>query len=112
MGAVAKLLCSFASGVCAMRKFHAWIHGLYPVWSFASGKTPEVNPSWGQTRTIMGPSMDPQSGATFHLCKASLHSACRSGFTTGTPDKPEFFAKQKMCPNRVLNEPPASVGSL
>jgi hypothetical protein len=69
-GAVAKLLCSFVSGVCAKRKLHAWIHGLYPVWSFAVGKTPEVNP--------------------------------HSGFTTGTPDKPEFFAKQKMCPNKIL----------
>jgi hypothetical protein len=40
-GAVAKLLCSFASGVC-FACFHAWIHGLYPVWSFATGKTLEV----------------------------------------------------------------------
>jgi hypothetical protein len=50
------------------------------VWSFASGKTPEVNP--------------------------------RSGFTTGTPDTPEFFAEQKMRPNGILNEPPVSVSSL
>jgi hypothetical protein len=59
-------------------------------------KTPEVNPSWVQTRT----------------CKASLHSACRSGFTTGTPDKPEFFAKQKMRPNEVLKKPSPSVDFL
>jgi hypothetical protein len=31
----------FASGVC-YACFHAWIHGLYPVWSFAADKTPEV----------------------------------------------------------------------
>jgi hypothetical protein len=43
------------------------------VWSFAVGKTPEVNP--------------------------------RSGFMTGTPDKPEFFAEQKMHPNEVLKKP-------
>jgi hypothetical protein len=34
---VANPHCGFASGVCASRK----LHGLYPVWSFASGKTPE-----------------------------------------------------------------------
>jgi hypothetical protein len=66
------------------------------VWSFAYGKTPEVNPSWVQTRTR----------------KASLHSACRSGFTTETPDKPEFFAKQKMRPNEVLKKPSPSVDFL
>jgi hypothetical protein len=49
------------------------------VWSFAYGKTPEVNP--------------------------------RSGFTTGTPDKPEFFAEQKMRPNEVLKKPLTSVNS-
>jgi hypothetical protein len=53
---------------------------LYPVWSFAYGKTPEVNP--------------------------------RSGFTTGTPDTPEFFAKQKMRPNQVLKKPSPSVDFL
>jgi hypothetical protein len=34
--AVAKLCSSSSSGVC-YACFHAWIHGLYPVWSFASG---------------------------------------------------------------------------
>jgi hypothetical protein len=64
-------------------------------WGFAVGKTPEVNPSWGQTRTR----------------KASLHSACRSGFTTGTLWKARFFAEQKMRPNEVVKNHPASVGS-
>jgi hypothetical protein len=35
----------------------------------------------------------------------------RSGFTTETPGKPEFFAKQKMRPNEVLKKPLASVNS-
>jgi hypothetical protein len=42
------------------------------VWSFAVGKTPEVNP--------------------------------RSGFMTGTPGKPEFFAEQKMRPNEIVKK--------
>jgi hypothetical protein len=49
------------------------------LWSFAFGKTPEVNP--------------------------------QSGFTTETPDKPEFFAEQKMGPNEVLKKPLTSVNS-
>jgi hypothetical protein len=65
-----------------------------------------------RSKSIMGPGMDPQSGATFHLCKASLHSACRSGFMTGTPGKPEFFAVQKMRPNEAVNKSPVSVNNL
>jgi hypothetical protein len=30
----------------------------------------------------------------------------RSGFTTGTPDKPEFFAEQKMRPNSEVFKSP------
>jgi hypothetical protein len=60
--AVAKLLHSFASGVCALHKLHAWIHGLYPVWSFAHGKTPEVIAAMRQLLSPAKPSNCPPSG--------------------------------------------------
>jgi hypothetical protein len=39
-------------------------------------------------------------------------SKSASGFTTGTPDTPEFFAEQKMRPNDVLKKQSISVNSL